>query len=77
MPKLSQDIDAGIERQSPGRDEPHRSHDTRDRGGVYVREQQNGQRGGQSHRTQLRRYGREELERELPPPADPDDPAKP
>lgn len=64
----SQDIDAGIERDSPSQCEPHREHDTRDRGGVYASEEQR-------NPPHVKPYPRKEVESKIPAPPDPDDPA--
>lgn len=63
----SQDLDAGVERQSPGPGEPHREHDTTDRGGVYAREEER-------QPVHPKSWPRKEIESKMPPPSDPDDP---
>lgn len=68
MKPATQDIDAGRARSSPAKEEPHREHDVRDRGGLYAREQQD-----KAPRPQ--RIDRKTAEHNLPRPSDPDDPA--
>jgi len=68
QPKHEQDIDAGIEQRSPESCEPHREHDTADHGGVYAREETRSP-------VHPKPWPREEIERRMPPPSDPDDPA--